>query len=119
MSEYVSRINLEVNGESIEDFKSVEEEEVELAKEINLMNKTGFTSVTPRYKVVVDYMIPSDTDEFDFNSLKGGTLTVDRKNGTRIQFAGVTTLKIGATSYDGEKGAEKKITLQATGRTEA
>ncbi|MBI5234734.1 MAG: hypothetical protein HY886_00585 [Deltaproteobacteria bacterium] len=118
MSEYVARVRLEVNGNNIDDFKSVEEEEVELHKEVNLMNKTGVVGVTPRYKVNVDYVVPKDSEEFDFTEVKDGTLTIDYDNGKRIQFAGVTVLKIGSTSYDGEKEATRKIALMATGRTE-
>lgn len=116
MSEYVSRVLLEVNGQSIEDFKQVEEDEVELAKEVNLMNTTGVVGVTPRRRVSVDYVIPKDKAEFDFGSVKDGTLTIDLDNGTRIQYTGVTTLKIGATTYDGEKEAGRKITFSATER---
>lgn len=118
MSEYVSRILLEINGKNIDDFKAVEEEEVEIAKEVNLMNKTGVVAVTPRYKINVDYAAPKDAPEFDFTEVKDGTLTIDKNNGRRIEFSGVTTLKIGATSYDGDKEAVKKITFLATDRTE-
>lgn len=118
MSEYVSKVLLEVNGKEITDFKQVEEEEFELNKEVNLMNKTGYVGVTPRYKANVDYVIPKDAEEFDFPAVKDGTLTIDRNNGTRIQFTGVTTLKIGSVSYDEEKEAVRKISFMATDRTE-
>lgn len=116
MSEYVSTVLLEINGKSITDFKAVEEEEVEMAKEVNLMNKTGSVGVTPRYKVNVDYVVPKDSEEFDFSGVKDGTLTIDFGNGRRRQYMGVRTLKIGATAYDGEKEAVRKITFMATGR---
>ncbi|TAN61363.1 hypothetical protein EPN18_06845 [bacterium] len=119
MPEYVSAIELTVNGESIDDFKSVEEEEVEHNKEVNLANKTGYVGVTPRYKVAVDYVIPKDSPEFDFTGVSDGTLLLDYGNGKRIQFSGVTVLKVGATSYDGEKEATRKVTLMATDRDEA
>lgn len=118
MSEYVSRVLLEVNGQAITDFKSVEEEEVEHAKEVNLMNKTGHVNVTPRYKVNLDYIVPKDAEEFDFAAVENGTLTIEKENGKRVQFTGVTRLKIGATSYDGEKEATRKISFMATDRTE-
>lgn len=116
MSEYIARVLLEINGISIEDFKTVEEEEVELNKEVNLMNKTGSVGVTPRYKINVDYVVPKDSPEFDFTAVKDGTLTIDCENNKRIQYSGVTTLKIGATSYDGEKEATRKISFMATGK---
>lgn len=116
MSEYVSKVLLEVNGQAIEDFKQVEEDEIELAKEVNLMNSTGVVSVTPRRRVSVDYVVPKDKPEFDFTEVKDGTLTIDLDNGTRIVYTGVTTLKIGATTYDGDKEATKKITFSAAER---
>lgn len=112
--EYVSRVLLEVNGQAIEDFKQVEVEEVELARRVDLMNTTGVVGVTPRHQVTVDYVVPKDAPEFDFKSVKDGTLTLDYDNGTREQYAGVYTLKIGATTFDGEKEAVRKITFLAT-----
>jgi len=114
MSEYVARVRLEINGKNIDDFKTVEVEEVEFNKEVNLMNKTGSVGVTPRHKINVDYVVPKDSEEFDFASVKDGTLTIDYDNGTRVSYKGVTVLKIGATSYDGEKEATRKISLMAT-----
>lgn len=116
MEEYIARVLLEINGKSIEDFKTVEEEEVELNKEVNLMNKTGSVGVTPRYKINVDYVVPKNSPEFDFTKVKDGTLTIDPENGVRRQYAGVTVLKIGATNYDGEKEATRKISFMATGK---
>lgn len=119
MSEYVSRVNLEVNGQEISDFDSVEEKEVDLSKRVNLMNKSGFFDTIPRYGVSVDYVVPRDAPEFDFRSVKNGTLTIDRQNGTRITFTGVRTMKIGNTKYDGENAAKKTIEFACIDRQEA
>ena len=113
MSEYVSQVLLEVNGQEITDFKSVTEKEVEIAKAVNLMNKTGFTMATARYQVEVEYVVPSDAPEFDFSSVAGGTLTIDKMNGVRETYSGVYTLKIGATKYDGDKEATRTNDLGA------
>lgn len=119
MSEYVTNVLLEVNGQNIEDFKSVTEGEVETAKPVNLMNKTGFANMTARHTVEVDYVIPSDAPEFDFASVKNGTLTIDKQNGVRVTYTGVRTLKIGAAKYDGEsEGTVRTITLGASGKVE-
>jgi hypothetical protein len=40
--------------------------------------------------------------EFDSTTVKGGTLTIDRQNGTRIVYTGVYTTKIGKAHYDPE-----------------
>lgn len=116
MSEYVINVLLEVNGQNINDFSSVTEGEVDLAKQINLMNKTGFGTLTPRYGVEVDYVVPSDAPEFDFASVKNGTLTIDLQNGVRTTYTGVHTLKIGASKYDGENEVTRTISLGATGK---
>ncbi len=115
MSDYVSRVNLEINGLSITDFAAVTEEKVEIGKKVHLMNATGFCNRLPRYELKVDYVIPSDTPEFDFTIVKGGTLTIDYQNGTRKTYSGVSTLEIGNAKYDGEKEATKEISLMATG----
>lgn len=116
MSEYVSRVLLEVNGQEISDFKSVTEDEVELAKVVKLMNSTGSTGVTPRYGVQVEYVVPSDAPEFDFETVNNGTLTIDKMNGVRETFTGVRTLKIGSTKYDGDNEAVRTITFGAAGK---
>ena len=118
MSEYIARAVLDVNGRSIEDFKAVSEKEVELAKQVNLMNKTGFAAVTPRYGVTVDYVVPSDATEFDWTGVKNGRLTLDFESGRRITYSGVYTLKIGEAKVDGENEMVKTIDLGATGRAE-
>ena len=84
MSEYVSQIVLDVDGQSITDFEEASEGEIELHKKVELMNKTGFCKVTPRHGVKVNYVIPKDVTEFDFASVENGRLTIDRQNGTRI-----------------------------------
>jgi len=59
MSElFVSRVLLEVNGQSVTDFASVEENEYEVYKPVNLMNGTGHCKVTERYGLKLDYVRP-------------------------------------------------------------
>jgi hypothetical protein len=119
MSEYVSKVTLEINGELIEDFDSVEEPESEIFKSVKLMNTTGHTAVTRRYEgLTLDYIIPQDDPEFDFATVADGTLTIDRQNGTRITYGGLYTTKIGKTKYDGDNVAKKSIEFSATSRTE-
>jgi len=117
-SELVSLITLEVNGQSITDFKSVTEKEVELRKQVNLMNDTKFIKTTPRYGVQVEYAIPKE-GEVDFTEVEDGTLTVDLQNGKRITFTGVSTLKIGDAKMDGENEVTRNIDFGASGRIEA
>ena len=96
MSEYVSQVLLEVNGQEITDFKSVSEKEVKVSEPVKLMNKTGFAMATKRFEVDVEYVVPSDAPEFDFESLRNGTLTIDKMNGVRVVYTGCYTIKVGA-----------------------
>jgi len=116
MPEYVSQVLLEVNGQEISDFKSVTEGEVEINKEVKLMNKTGFASATPRYGAEVEYVVPSDAPEFDFEGVKNGTLTIDKQNGVRVTYTGVYCLKVGSTKYDGDNEVTRTINFGAAGR---
>lgn len=118
MSEYVEKVTLEINGQSIEDFEEVSENDYELRKPVSLMNKTGFSETTPRYGCKVKYCIPKGAAEFDFAGVKDGTLTIDRGGGKRISYTGVFTTKVGETQY-GKDVATKTIEFGATDRKEA
>ena len=114
--EYVNRCTLAVNGQSIDDFKSFTDNERELRKSVNLMNKTGHCRVTERPGCKLDYVVPMDADEFNFEEVEGGTLTVEYENGTRITFSGVSTAKIGEAKIDGENEVVRTIEFIAEGR---
>lgn len=116
--EYVSRILLDVNGQSIEDFKSVTEKEVEHHKEVKLMNKTGFMAVKQRYGVSVEYVVPETNPEFNWSGVKDGRLSIEFMNGKRITYTGVYVLKVGDVKIDGENEATKNIDLGAANRIE-
>jgi hypothetical protein len=115
--EYINRCTLTVNGQDISDFKSVTEDERELARRVNLMHKTGHCSVTPRPGCKLDYAVPLDSPEFDFAGVKDGTLSIEYENGKRITYSGVRTLKVGESKIDGDNelvrtiefGAEKRV----------
>ncbi len=114
--EYVAQVLLEVNGKNIDDFASVTEKEIELRKEVKLMNKIGVIKIIPKYGVAVEYVVPKDSPEFDFEEVVNGTLTIDLENGKRIKYFGVYVLKIGETKYDGDKEATRTIDLLAMKR---
>lgn len=118
--EYVTQALLEINGQSITDFKTVTEGERELYGPVKLMNKTGHGKKRERPSAKLDYAIPSDGPEFDFTTVKGGTLTIDRENGTRIKYIGVYTTKIGEAHYDVDaECVVKTIEFSATKRLES
>jgi hypothetical protein len=116
-NDYVSRVNLEINGQNIDDFASVEEGEEEIGGMVKLMNKTGFHKKTVRQQVRVDYVVPADSPEFNFWQVQGGTLTIDYQNGVRKTYSGVNTMKIGQAKSDGEKETTKTIEFMATLKT--
>lgn len=111
--EYVSQVLLEINGKSITDFKSVTEGERELYGTVKLMNTTGHMKKKDRPTAKVEYVVPSDTPEFDFTTVKGGTLTIDYQNGTRKKYTGVYTTKMGELKLDGDGDPVKTIEFSA------
>ena len=114
MSElYVSQVLLEVNGKSMEDFKSVTEGEQELYGAVKLMNKTGHMKKQARPTCKVEYVVPSDGPELDFTEVENGTLTIDFQNGTRKRYTGVYTTKIGELKLDGDGDPVKTIEFSA------
>ena len=117
--EYVANAALEVDGQLVDDINSVTEKKVEIRKAVKLMNKTGVVKITPQYGVQVEYVIPKDAPEFDWEGVENGTLTVDKENGVRVTYTGVYTLEVGDVKYDGEKEATRNVELAAEGRTEA
>ena len=119
MSEYVSRCSLEVNGASIEDFKSVTPKKLEIWKQVPLMNKTGFLKKTPRHQIEVEYVKPDAAEEeFDFSAVEDGTLTVLYENGQRITYTGVYIMEIGDEKIDGENETTVTILLGAAEKNE-
>lgn len=114
--EYVSQVLLEINSKKITDFSGVEEGEYELHKPVRLMNGKGHISVAPDYKFSLDYIIPKDTPEFDFDQVKDGRVVIDYQNGKRVTYGGVYTTKVGAAKHDGEKESMKTIEFSAKTR---
>jgi hypothetical protein len=115
--EVVARVYLEINGQEI-DFDTVEEKEYEVAKPHNLCNTTAHFDVTPRYGATASWPIPKDGVEFDFKSVRGGTLTIDHQNGKRITYTGVRTIKVSGVKYDGDNAAIRTVDFSAEKRLE-
>ncbi len=114
----LSSVILEVNGQTIDDFKSVTEGEREYRKPVKLMKKTGFVTVTPNHTVKVDYAVPA-TGEFNWAEVQEGRLTLEFENGKRVTYTGVCTLKEGEMKIDGgDDGTIKEIELGAKKRIE-
>jgi len=115
MPKYVGRVFLDVDGLVI-DFKTFTEKGFTARKPVSTMNRTGFVNVTPRYGCEVEYPIPEDEDEFDFEAVENGTLTVEYENGRRTTYTGVCFVESGDVKYDGENEAVRTITFGAAAR---
>lgn len=114
--DYVSRITLAVNGQEIDDFKSVTENDVTIRRAVPVMYKTGFTGATPRYGLEILYVKPAGRAEFDFAGVSDGTVTVTYDDGSSVIFTGCATLGIGAATMDGDNEVTRTITMGAKGR---
>lgn len=113
--EYVSRVCLDVEGQEITDFEEFEEVEVELFKEVELMDKVGVAEKKAKYGCRLKYCIPKDAPEFAFHSIRNARITVDYKNGTRVNFMGCYPLKIGSKTF-GKEEVKYDITFSAAER---
>ena len=59
------------------------------------------------------YAIAESLEDAGLGQVKGGTLTIDRLDGTRIKYTGVYTLKIGEAKYDGDNEVVRTIEFGA------
>lgn len=116
--EYVTRVQLDVNGKTITDFKTFTIKEEEYYKQIPLMNKTGHAAVTTRHGCSVDYVKPVTNPEIDWSTVRDGRLTVEYESGARTTFTGVYCLKKGEEKVDGENEVVIPIDLGAEGKVE-
>lgn len=118
MEEYISSAVLDINGTQIDDFKKISIREREIRKEIRLMRKTGFVRlINPSHGITVDYVIPKNRPEYDFEEVEDATLTLTYDNGATETFTGVCTLKVGEVSFDdSEEASVRPIELAASGR---
>lgn len=107
--QYISRVSLDVNGQTIEDFNAFEEMEIVNAKDVKLMHSTGFANVTKRFKVTLDYVVPA-VNAIDFLALPAeGTIHVTYDSGEEHNYTGVTVENQGNTTFNGEGEAIRKV----------
>lgn len=117
MGLYVNRITLEVNGVSFSDFESFTDNSVTIAKQVNLMNKTGHALMKERYGFTVNVKVANIDPAVDLFKVRAGTCTVEYEGGKRTTYGGVYTLETGDGTIDGETelthtvifGAESKV----------
>lgn len=117
MSQYVNRCTLEVNGVLFEDFEAVTINSVTKSKQVNLMNKTGFADMTPRYGFTVNVKKNYIKAPIDLENVKSSTATIEYENGARETFTGVHTIETGDGTIDGETELTKTVTFGAENMT--
>jgi hypothetical protein len=116
---YVSTVEVTIDGQQIKDFQNFTENKRDLKKAVKLMGGRGSIETTQEYGFKMDYVLPKDAAEFDFEALTDSTVIVDKLNGVRIRFSGVEVLTIGETKYADDKEAVQSIEFSATGRKAA
>lgn len=119
---FVTRALLDVNGQQIDNFKSVTQKAVTMAKQVPLMYKTSAAPLTKRFQLEVEYVVPQEAANLfnwmqDFGS--SATLVITYDGGQSVSFSGVAVLEIGDAKIDGENELVQTITLSATARSDA
>jgi hypothetical protein len=115
MSQYVSRVDVAIDGKKIDDMKNFKEHALTPREQVNLMNSTGFVKKTVRHKFSLDYVIPAGA-RFDFNAVENSTALVAYEDGGKINYSGVCCLEVGEAASDGEKEVVQTITFGAENR---
>lgn len=119
MAMYVNKVTLEVEGQGIEDFKTVQEGPRTITRPVNLMNKTGKIKATQRPTLRLDYVVPEDAPEFDFEGIgDDAVITLEYGNGKRVTYRGVSVGEVGEQTYDEEKELVRPISFIAEERVE-
>ena len=115
MGQYVSRVDVAIDGVKIDDMKNFKEHELAPRDQVNLMKKTGFVKKTIRHKFSLDYVIPVGA-RFDFEAVEKATALIAYEDGGKINYSGVCCLEIGEEASDGEKEVTQTITFGAENR---
>ncbi len=117
MGQYVSRVDVVLNGEKIVDMKNFKIQALQHRDQVNLMNKTGFVKKTVRHKFSLDYVIPAG-DRFNFAAIEKATAMIAYEDGGTINYSGVCCLEIGEEAADGEKEVVQTISFGAEDRVD-
>ena len=112
----VSRVDVSIDGQQMDDFKNFKVLERQIREQVNLMRKTGYVNKTIREKFSLDYVTPVGGNPFDFEDIEGSTVLVAKDGGGFIHYAGVVCLIEGEETYDGEKESVKTVTFGAESR---
>jgi len=115
----INKVAVEFDGQLETNFKTFKEGKRTLRRAVNLMHKTAKIKATARYSFSLEYAIPEDEPERDFDNMgDSGTCTIEYENGKRITYTGVSVGEIGEVTYDEEKDAVKTVDFLADNRVE-
>lgn len=117
MSDYITKVTLDLDGEVEDNFKSVEEKEIETGKAVELANKTGFAEITPRYGLSIEYVIPK-TGERNWSKfvIADAVVTIYRSGGSKVTYRGVRLIKKGSAKADGKEEMGYTVEFTAADR---
>ncbi len=114
--QYQTRCSLFLDGQEIQDFKTVTEHKVGWNKQVPLMNQTGSALLMPRYGVTLDYVVPVQ-NRIDWSTVTNATLIiVDEQSGETRTYTGVCTADEGEAKRDPENEVVQAIELIAEDR---
>lgn len=103
MSLGIVKAELNLDGTIITDWRSFEENEIEVGKEIELATGTKYAPTVPKYGFSMEY-VPPPTGAVDFAKFiyNEGTLVLTYDGGTTATYSAVHLLKKGSGKLDGK-----------------
>jgi len=117
MSDYVTRADATLGGKDLSDIKNFQYDDVEYAKQVELMNKSGNANKTPRFLFSVDYVRPT-VGAIKFQSVENEIMIIGLEGGGSFTYTGVKCLTVGGATVDGEDEMVSTISFSATSMNE-
>ena len=116
----IIKVELNVDGVIITDWKSIEENEIEVGKEIELGTGTKYAAVPPKYGFSMEY-VPPPTGAVDFKKFiyNSAVVILTYDGGTTATYSGVRLLKKGSGKLDGKTELANMYTFTAQRRDPA
>jgi hypothetical protein len=113
-----SRCLVEVDGESVEYFKSFTEDAREIRRQVKLMNGHATMDVNPDHMFRINYIIPK-TNPKNWDDVEDVVFTVIIPGTKRITFSPASVLTVGVYTMDNENEAVQPIIFGYEDRTES
>jgi len=114
-SEFVSRVDVAIDGKPIEDMKNFKILKRTPRKMVELMKKTGFVKKTVRHTFSLDYVAPVE-NPIDFEGMENIPVAVAAQGGKTINYLDAFVIEVGDETFDGENESVQTILFGASGR---